>query len=266
MVYKVLPQQFSKEWLSNVLALANFTKTPTQASADPKTMSWRYEERGALVRSLNLAPLYGYVNYHNYQVTGFNTNAPIGVPDRDEVDRLAMRYLQELGGETNELYFQHRAGTERKQRRFDKKTGKYSQEFVTMRGVMYSRQLDGIRFVGAGGRGGFAIDFGEGAKIASLELDWRRFQPYRRYSTLSRDDIVKEIMNGKAVISAENGEIPENPSKLNISKITPLYMSQTSGNPEDFIFPFANIEIVAVTTGTNATTFYIDCPLISGGP
>ena len=30
--------------------------------------------------------------------------------------------------------------------------------FVTMRGVMYARQLDGIRFMGAGGRGGFDIE------------------------------------------------------------------------------------------------------------
>jgi hypothetical protein len=171
-----------------------------------------------------------------------------------------------LGGDTNELSPKHRSGTERRQRRFDKKTRKYADEFVTMRGVMYARQIDGIRFLGAGGRGGFAIDFGHGTNIASLELDWRRLEPYRRYRTLSRDEITKEIMAGKAVISTENGELPENPNRLTIAQITPYYMSETGGKPEDFVFPIANVEIRAEMAGSNTATFYLGCPIISEEP
>ncbi len=264
-VYKVLPQKFPKQWLSNVLVLTKFAGTP-EASGDSNRLSWRYKEHGTLERSLDVAPVYGYIDFHDYKVTAVSTNLPVGVPNREEVDALALRCFQRLGGDTNELCLKHRSGTERRQRRIDRKTRKYADEFVTMRGVMYARQIAGIRFVGAGGRGGFAVDFGPGTNIASLELDWRRLEPYQSYRTLNRDDIVKAIMVGKAVISTENGEMPENPIRLTISQVTPYYMSEISGKPEGFVFPIANIEMRAEMAGSNTATFYLDCPIISEEP
>jgi hypothetical protein len=128
---------------------------------------------------------------------------------------------------------------------------------------MYARQLDGIRFLGAGGRGGFAVDFGSHGKIATLEFDWRKLAPYQSYKTLKGDEIVKEVRDGKAVISAENRDIPEKPKKLTITRVTLYYMSATSGTPEDFVYPIASLDISADTESTNTTKFYLDCPILS---
>lgn len=132
-----------------------------------------------------------------------------------------------------------------------------------MRGVMYARQIDGIRLLGAGGRGGLGIDFGANGKIALLEFDWRNLASYRSYNSPDSNAIVSSVINGKARISVENPEIPTDVKKLTITKITPYYMSATSGAPEDFIFPFLNVEVSATISETNITTFYLDCPAFS---
>ena len=263
MVYEVIHQQFSKEMFSNVLAMAGFTSKTMRLSTDKKTMSWKHEENGRLVRVLDIAPVYGSIEYKDYRAVQGWGESPQGVPARADVDRMAMDYLQRLGGNTNEIFFNHRSLTERKQSHFDKKAGKYGEAAVTMRGGMYARQLDGIRFLGVGGRGGFEIDFGNNAKVASLHLDWRNLKPYRRYRTLTRDEILSNVVTGCAVISSEHGDIPTSPSKLTISKITPYYMSETSGVPEQFVFPFVSLDMVAQTGNTNTDTFYLDCPILS---
>jgi hypothetical protein len=263
MVYKVLPQQFSREAFSNVLAVAGFTTKTMRLSGDKATMSWKHEEDGKLVRVLDIAPVYGVVDYKDYRAVRGWGESPQGVPARSDLDRLAMDYLLRCGGETNEIAFSQRSMTERKQSRFNKKAGTYGEPVITMRGVMYSRQLDGIRFLGAGGRGGFEIDFGNDARIASLHLDWRNLQPYRRYRTLTRSEILNNVVAGHAVISGEHGDMPTNPSRLTITRIMPYYMSKPSGVPEQFVFPFASLDVVADMGNTNTNVFYLDCPILS---
>jgi hypothetical protein len=263
MVYKVLPQQFSSYIFSNVLAIAGFTTKTMKLSPDKKTMSWQHIENGGPVRTLEMAPAYGYIHYEDYQAVKGWGGTLQGVPARADIDTLAMDYLKRLGGDTNQVCLRQRSATERRQSRFDKKLGKYGEPAVTMRGAMYARQLDGIRFLGAGGRGGFEIDFGNDAKVSSLHFDWRRLQAYKRYQTLTPDKILSQVLASKAVISDENGEIPSSPTKLTITKITPYYMSQLSGTPEELIYPFASLDVVAQIGGTNTATFYLDCPILS---
>lgn len=103
-VYRVLPQTFSKETVSNLLTVSGFTWKTMQESADKKTMSWRHYEnnKARLVRSLDLAPTYGYISYHDYQAVG-TTNAGGGVPSREEVEKMAFEWIEKLGGDTNQI-------------------------------------------------------------------------------------------------------------------------------------------------------------------
>jgi hypothetical protein len=226
-------------------------------------MSWRYEDHGRLDRTLEVAPAFGYINYHNYKVTEFSTNEPSGVPSRGDVERLALTYLKRLVGETNESCLYPCAGIERTQSRFSKKERKYLDKFVVLRGTMFARQLDGIRFLGDGECGGLTIEFGRSAKLASLELDWRRLEPFKLYKTLTRDGIVKQIRDGKAVVSRKAGDVPQTPSKLTISKVAPFYMSKLSAVPEDYVFPVLQLRITAALDGTNTAIFNLDCPIIA---
>lgn len=131
-----------------------------------------------------------------------------------------------------------------------------------MRGVMYARKLDGIRFFGAGGRGGFAMDFGRDSGIASLELDWRNLQPLEQFKIATPEDITGWIHNGKAVHAMYSDENPARADRLSISRITHCYLGEPSGMPQNIIWPFADVETVA-STGANAATFQLNCPILS---
>jgi len=266
MVYKVLPQQFSSAVISNILAIASFTPVTMAESADKSVMHWEYrDERKTLLRSLDISPVYGMVNYQDYRAVDTSTNGDRGVPSRKEVETLAFNYLQAFGGDKNQLCVSSHSGTERNHGRFDKVT-KQMVSHTVMRGVMYARQLDGIRFLGAGGRGGFAMDFARDGKISLLQLDWRNIRPYRRYPTLTPDEILAQIKAGKAVHDMYSDESPQKPDTLTVTKITPYYLSAPSGAPEDFILAYGDVEIRATVNATNEVMFHLNCPIFKADP
>ena len=261
-MYRVLPQHFSEAAISRMLVLASFTPKTMQTSPDGHTLHWEYHDaRGTLVRSLDIAPIYGLIEYHNYRAVDISTNGDEAVPTQAEVERLALGYLQELGGDTNQLCFSPHSGTERHHSVYDKQAKKFIQRTV-MRGVMYARKLDGIRFLGAGGRGGFAMDFGRDSGIASLELDWRNVQPLKGCDPATPKDITDWIHNGKAVQAMFSDEPPAHADRLTINRITPYYLGAPGGTPQNIIWPFADVEMVA-STGTNTATFHLNCPILS---
>jgi hypothetical protein len=267
MVYKVVPQQLSEEIFSNLLTLGSFTTKTMKLSADKKTMSWRrYEGEGARLNySLDIAPVYGFIEYHDYVVTRNWTNTPHGVPSRQEVEKLALDYLQRLGGDTNQLSFRRHSGTEGTRSRYDKTAKKYTGESVYKRGTMYARQIDGIRFAGEGWRG-LAIDFSNDAKISSLELNWRNLQPLERRRTATKGELLSWIRDGRGVIPlTQNANLDElaQAKKLTVTGITPYYLSTTAGTPQGLMYPFAELDMVADLAGTNTLAFQIDCPILT---
>jgi len=270
MIYQVVPQQFSNELISNLLKITFFKPVNMKLSADKKTMSWRYrEEDGGLVRSLDVAPSFGYINYFNTDAKKEDTKHPAtGVPSYEEVEKLAVHYLQLLGGDTNQLSWKPQSRTELDSTSYDKrpwKGGHVIQQQVLMRGIMLCRQVDNIRFNSPCGRGGIFITIGSNARISDLELNWRNLQTFHLYKTVTQAKIVKFIKTGNAVVpDPENTDLTSllQAKKLTITDIAPRYWGEVGGAPQDFVYPFAELQVTADLGGTNKINFVLNCPVI----
>ena len=258
-VYKIEPQRLSKDAISNALAIASFKPITMRPSPDKETMHWQ-EGREVLSRSLDIMPSVGLIKYYNRNALSDLKHPATGVPTFEEVERLALLHAQKLGADTNELAVKSESLTEGKNTFLDKRGGKEIRKEVYMRGVMFPRQLEGIRFLGAGGRGGFSIEFGNNAHISSFELNWLHFKLQKRFKTASRERIIAWITEGRAVKPYE-GEETGPAKRIAITKIVPLYLGETGNTQQDLMYPFAELEMVAETE-TNKTTFHLRCPII----
>lgn len=265
-VYRVVPEQFSKEIIARTLEIADFKPVTMKLSPDKRTMQWRArDENGTLIRSLDITPTAGWITYVNTKTEAPSTKAAEGVPTYDEVDKLAMDYLRQFGGDTNQLALRPCSRTNRGRSTYKKRDGDLIGEDVTERGAMYARQIDGIRVNGTGGRGGLWMDFGNHAKVARLDLNWRTLQPLQRYRTASTKEIVALIKSGKAVLPQQDVDpnAISQAKKFTITKITPYYWGEGGGAPQDEVHPFAELAVVGDLEGTNKITFDIFCPILT---
>ncbi len=129
---------------------------------------------------------------------------------------------------------------------------------VTSRGIMLCRQIDGIELSDS-----FLIEFGNDSAVATLKMNWRSLKPYQRYKTARPNEITDWIKAGRAVVFPDvNGDdsVPVQAKKFTITKATPVYLSR---NAQGFVFPSVDLEVVADIGSTNATTFYLNCPILS---
>jgi hypothetical protein len=269
MVYKVVPKQFSKEIITRMLEIADFTSATMKLSADQKSMEWRYrDENGSLTRSLDIAPTMGMIHYFNTKAEAPSTTLAEGVPTYDEVDRLALDYLHKLGGDTNQLALRPCSRTSGGRSTYKKRGGDLITEETIMRGAMYSRQIDGIRINGPGGRGGLCIDFGDQAKVAKLDLNWRNLHAYQRYRVVSSKQIIRLIKAGKTKLPEQDVDLAalSRAKKLTVTKLTPYYWGEGGGAAQEFTYPFAQLAITADLGGTNKMTFDLFCPIIDADP
>ena len=268
-VYKTEPQAFSESTISNILDLASFSSLGVEVSSDRKTMHWEaHDERGTLIRSLDITPSLGWVSYFDSDAQERSTNAAHGVPDTGHVKMLAARYLQRLGGDTNQLSFHPASATEQHRTLYDKKPWKGGHVILddyTMRGIMLTRQLDGIRFNGAAVRGGIAIDFGTDARVAKLELVWRKLTPSKTCSVATQEQIMKMLKDGKGVLPSEqSADLTPLPTatRIAIRNVTFYYWGEPGGQAQDHVYPFASLEAQAQLAGTNMLPFTVECPVI----
>lgn len=267
-VYKVVPKPFSNEVISNVVALAGISLRDLKPSSDKKTLHWR--NKGIpLTRGLTISPLTGWLEYGNSAAIAPHSisNYPVGVPTYEEVERLALKYLILLGGDTNQLSFKPQSRTDERRSRWSKSGELLMDEEVTMRGIMLARQLDGIRFNGPCGRGGISLDFGDNAQLYQLMLNWRNVEPYRQYQTATPEQILAWIKEGKAFdagldFSDEESAPVGGVKEITITQITPYYWGEPGGSPQEFCIPFAELKAVAHWGDTNTTVFTLHCPII----
>jgi hypothetical protein len=268
-IYKVLPQQFSNEIVSRMLKIADFSPAQMRLSADKKTMQWRHrDENGTLTRSLDIAPSLGAITYFNTKTEAPSSRQAEGVPSFDEVDRLALDYLGQLGCDTNQLALRPVSRTDNHRTLYKKRGGELIMDDFTSRGGMYTRKIDGLLFNGHAGRGGLWIEFGDHAKVARLDLNWRTLRPYQRYRAATSKQIIKSVRAGRATLPEQDVDpnVGSEAKKLTITQITPHYWGDAAGTDQHFVYPFAQLSVTADLEGTNKTSFDLFCPIIEGVP
>jgi hypothetical protein len=134
---------------------------------------------------------------------------------------------------------------------------------IHMRGVYFIRSIDGVDFVGTGGRGGCMIEFGHNAKVSSITMSWRKLERDKLYPVATPETLLKWIHEGKAVCeTSPDYDIDWSSVKnMTINKVTPYYFGEAYSEPQNVSSPFATIE-AAIDTGQTNLTVYLHCPIM----
>jgi len=268
MVYKVTPQRFSGAAISNALAIGAFNPSTMRRFTD-YAVGWT-TNRGIenSTRGLLIDSSLGSMEYSDQAAEDFNP--PIkALPTFEEVDRLAMMYLEKIGGDTNQIVFKP-GHTDANASRG--KPEKMPEPVVCMRGTSYVRQMNGIPFESSF-RQGFNIEFGDYSKVNRFKLYWRNFQPYKKYKTLSQQQIIDNIKKGRAVINASTDDPWRNAKKakkLTLVKISLRYYGEMGNKPQKFSYPYAlavfdtdleetNKNVLGIP---NSGRFILECPIL----
>jgi hypothetical protein len=264
-VYRVLPSKFSPAETSNLMTLGAFTDADRRPVPNhPQTLSFVVLDTK---RTLRIDPERGYFTYTDSEADKMKIVE--GVPDEKQAFRLATNYFPMLGIDPSQLAKKDGGSGLRTFSAYGQavlyrglKQPAYATN-VHMRGVYFIRSLDGVDFVGTGGRGGYMIEFGHDAKVSSITVSWRKLGRDKLYPVANPVTIMKWIREGRVVCESSPDYAIEWPSLKNmtINKVTPYYFGEVYSEPQNFVSPFATIE-AAVETGQTNLTVYLHCPII----
>jgi len=267
-VYKVYPQEFSINGVNHLLKAGGFTNRIIN------------QKQGiSVVNSSNTCkivvnPQLGIIQYWNEYAAANRWDksthiheAVTGLPRQKEIDGLGLKLLKRFGIEKSDLAKKENGhlitfGENRTRSYFDRKTQKYVDDEVFMRGIIFNRRIDGVNFAGIGIGSGCQIDFGNNGNIARFNLVWRNLQPYQKYKTKTPDEIKQSILNGESSLTHKNFVNGLDVKTITITEYSPLYMGADDNETPQFCSPFGKIEAVA-NTGTTNVEIELYCPILS---
>ncbi|HTQ50752.1 MAG TPA: hypothetical protein VMJ12_08570 [Candidatus Acidoferrales bacterium] len=270
-VYRTIPQNFSPNAISNLMALGSFTTndqrklTAEEGAIDKNALAFVTKDEN---RSLGISPALGWIIYKDNRA--FDVRDKIqGVPSDAKAKKLALKLLDEIGIPRSELVKESKNGEPLTFRETGTRGPTYHTKTKTTtgkneidsRGVFFIRQIEGVSFAGIGVAGGFYVRFVSRAKVQELELVWRNLQRWKEFQVASPDQIVQWIKEGRAVMPAPNVN-PNEVIKLTITQISPLYMGELGGKRQDFTYPFGSLNAIADLGRTNVN-LQLYCPILS---
>jgi hypothetical protein len=262
-VYRALPSEFAPAAISNLMTLGAFTANDKNKNAPPGILSFVSPNSK---RKLWIYPERGYIDYNDYEADDMHITE--GVPDEKRAFELATNYLSALNIDRSQLAKKSngelRIYTAEETAMLYKERGMpaYATN-IHMRGVYFVRSLDGVDFIGNGGRGGCEIEFGHHAKVSRMLLCWRTLERDKFYPVATPETLLKWIREGKAVYEpSPDYDIDwSSVKRMAITKITPFYFGEVYSEPQNMISPFATLEATVDTEPTNLTV-YLHCPII----
>jgi hypothetical protein len=258
-IYRLLPNQFSSDIISNLVTLCAFTGRDKMAET---TNGVGFQAPDGS-RKLSISFSSGSIKYETAEPHYGPTNLAEGVPAMSEMPKLAANFLIKVGINFSEItnpfdgereiegavrfYFSEPGITY-----FVGKTNIHNTEYRTAK---FWRCVDGIPVIG--GDGG-TITFGEHGKVRSFTISWRKLERYQDLPSVTSATAMKLIREGKAVQELVEGEIDWAKVKsVTIKKASPLYYDGHS----EWLWPF--LGLVAISEpGFGHTQFGIDCPMI----
>jgi hypothetical protein len=254
-VYRLLPNKFSPEVISNVMALYDFTAKDikTQSSAGVTCQSSNDS------RNLSISFSSGAIHYSVPDRRFGPTNLAVGVPTIVEMHVIATNVLQKLGINLDDLRGYYDAS------KFSidgPETWYYVSNTIltnfAYRTISFRRSVDGIAI--SGGDGG-SFDVGEHHKICKMAVSWRKLESASSFPTYSPEIVTRLFREGKAM----QGLVPSNITGINwktvrsivITGAMPCYCSGKS----DYLYPFLALT-ASVETEEGRVNIEIDTPII----
>jgi hypothetical protein len=262
-VYRALPNRFSPEIISNLLALCSFAETD-KTKDDTNWLVFQSTDKS---RRLGILFPLGSIEYEAKRRYG-PTNLVQEVPTEAQALKLATDIFPKLGVKLADIEKQDN-GTPNLHV-FDSVTTYFVNNApitnTEFRGVRFRRAVDGALYVGAGVGGNCEIRFGDHGKVCKLSVSWRNLEKQKSYETVPPDVITQGIREGKAVQGMlVMGADPINWKTVKSVMVTAAKVCYNAGDtftPSDWLIPFAALW-TTVDTGKERIEVEIDCPLIT---
>jgi hypothetical protein len=266
-IYKVLPQKFSPEVTSKLMAIGPFTlKDRTHIEGQPPFKDKRllYFANTERTRHLGIFPPLGWIYYRDEHVNLLGKESARGVRPEAEVLELAHKWLEKFGIDRDELATRENSSDLQTYRIVDTRTffdrtKNERKSEVILRGVSFVRRIDGVSLTGSGSDGGFTISFGNEGKIVNLELLWRNLKRERLCKAASPAEIMKRLEQGHGRMVPIMGTDLRGAKRLVIEKVTPFYLGEAGETAQDFVYPFAALEC---TLDGGSNRIVLKCPII----
>jgi hypothetical protein len=259
-VYRVVPQDFSAKVLSNLMAIGRFSKDDLSRPARlplPDKNLIRFQDRKGedWTRYLNIAPTLGWVEYYS----PLTPKDPVeALPTKAEVEALAQEFLSGVEIPRSQLC-DKRSGYDATRGKIDQHGHKSAPE-VFRRGISFARRIDGIQARGYC----LMINFGNQGRITYFSLSWRNLKPQELHQVAKPVEMVASIRAGHAVLPPQAVDLAglDNADRLRIVRLIPQYYEKPGHEPLEWVYPYADLEVVAEAANTNMTTFYLRCPIL----
>jgi hypothetical protein len=267
-VYKVVPQEFSKTVVSNLLAISGFVeKDPSKvppffAEKDPQTIFFGNLE--GHYRHLAICPSLGFIEYVDPKAQASSQLQKVeDVPNEQEATQLGLKFLRLLGIDISQIA--RKPASAELDLHWQKDTIVYIDQNTKAEvvltngyGVLFARQIDGIKVHGFGG---MDIVFGNDAKISSLRLCWRNLTPSELRHCPYPQGIIGSLKKGETTLHPL-GSVNVYPQgslkKLTVTKATFLYEGRYYDEPMDLVRPYLSFEGIA-DSGHGETGVWFEC-------
>jgi len=261
-VYRVTPQVFPSAVLSNLLAVchlqaSDIAKPPPAVPPDTNLVYYR-DTKTRWNHSLLITPALGWIQYMDESASA---REPVeSVPDDTEVERLALDCLLRIGIDRSLLADKPRSRYPAVQGKLDSHGQKLTQE-VFQRGISFVRRIDGVLDAGKS----FWIEFGSHGRIKRFDLVWRNLVPHEIHPLASPSELIALVRAGRAVAPMQDydwaGSLQA--AEIGITSVSLFYFDKPGMEPLEFVYPYAELEMSAGRRHTNASTFYLLCPILT---
>lgn len=198
-----------------------------------------YEKKSA---HLHISPMSGCLIYR-YDQEGNEGNLA-EAPVVEDAKEKAKKFLTELGFDLTSLSFNKVRYTSGTRTRYDRSIGKA----VTSRmstGMFIPRLYEGqpSQF------GGVNIAYGLGVELTEFSICWRDVELAGRRKVPTREEIAKQILEGRATVMMDAAQ---NASRLTVKKISVIYREAEPFNKADTVEPFLLIKADAEVSGVTS--------------
>jgi hypothetical protein len=256
-VYKPAVEKVSQTVISNAMAVGSFRPINLVRSKDKNLIEFRdTPKEQELTRFLKMSANRGWVKYYNRSAEKYPKH---GIPSFEDVDKQILRYLILLGCETNQVSLEPRSHHEGTFESYDKPGGRLMAKGVSSRSVCLFRQLNGIPVLDSS----LSVDFGNDAKLITLELSWPPYQRLQQYNTATRDEILKFLKSGRAFFPVWPQQPNVSSAKtFTVKSIQYLYKRGSGTDPQELLRPYASLGMEAEIDG-KPVKFGLNCPIIA---
>jgi hypothetical protein len=257
-VYRALTTTFPPSVVSNLMALGSFTLKDKVGALgpppfnDPRALCFYIPAKS---RSLGIYPS-GFIDYRDNLSVGYGPGQ--NAPSEEDAFRSGTNYLRTLG--LNLSGFVTDSDDTLPRARYSASQGwvmtnGVSVNIIPSSSISFTRQMDGVEFLGNGWFDGCFIEFGHDGQLYRLRVLWRNLKCEKSYPTLTPEAMMQRLRDGKCVWNPYGLAEPAWIKKIIITKATPYYYGKDPTETQNYVYPFADLTTTLEMVRTNIIRF-----------